>query len=54
MVETIFDSLNAKEALVAIKESQTEAPVIISAAVGRGGETMILSLIHISEPTRPY
>ena len=41
MVETIFDSLNAKAALVAIKESQTEAPVIISAAVGRGGETMI-------------
>lgn len=41
MVETIFDSLNAKAALVAIKESGTKAPVIISAAVGRGGETMI-------------
>lgn len=41
MVETIFDSLNAKAALVAIKESRTKAPVIISAAVGRGGETMI-------------
>lgn len=41
MVETIFDSLNAKAALVAIKESGTQAPVIISAAVGRGGETMI-------------
>ena len=41
MVETIFDSLNAKAALVAIKESKTKAPVIISAAVGRGGETMI-------------
>jgi 5-methyltetrahydrofolate--homocysteine methyltransferase len=41
MVETIFDSLNAKAALVAIKESGTDAPVIISAAVGRGGETMI-------------
>ncbi len=41
MVETIFDSLNAKAALVAIKESGTTAPVIISAAVGRGGETMI-------------
>lgn len=41
MVETIFDSLNAKAALVAIRESGTTAPVIISAAVGRGGETMI-------------
>jgi 5-methyltetrahydrofolate--homocysteine methyltransferase len=41
MVETIFDSLNAKAALVAIKESGTKLPVIISAAVGRGGETMI-------------
>ena len=41
MVETIFDSLNAKAALVAIKESGTKAPIIISAAVGRGGETMI-------------
>ncbi len=41
MVETIFDALNAKAALVAIKESGTKAPVIISAAVGRGGETMI-------------
>ena len=41
MVETIFDSLNAKAALVAIRESGTKSPVIISAAVGRGGETMI-------------
>ena len=41
MVETIFDSLNAKAALVAIKETGTKVPVIISAAVGRGGETMI-------------
>lgn len=41
MVETIFDSLNAKAALVAINEAQTKAPVIVSAAVGRGGETMI-------------
>lgn len=41
MVETIFDSLNAKAALVAISESETKAPIIISAAVGRGGETMI-------------
>jgi len=41
MVETIFDSLNAKAALVAIRESGAKAPVIISAAVGRGGETMI-------------
>ncbi len=41
MVETIFDALNAKAALVAIKESGTKAPIIISAAVGRGGETMI-------------
>lgn len=50
LVETIFDSLNAKAALVAIQEvfdedgftaKQTELPVMISAAVGRGGETLI-------------
>src|SRR3954451_8564568 len=45
LVETIFDSLNAKAALVAIREVFTtdgvELPVMISAAVGRGGETMI-------------
>jgi 5-methyltetrahydrofolate--homocysteine methyltransferase len=45
LVETIFDSLNAKAALVAIQEVFTEGgkrlPVMISAAVGRGGETMI-------------
>jgi 5-methyltetrahydrofolate--homocysteine methyltransferase len=50
LVETIFDSLNAKAALVAIQEvfdedgfaaKGTELPVMISAAVGRGGETLI-------------
>lgn len=45
LVETIFDSLNAKAALVAIREVFTELgkeiPVMISAAVGRGGETLI-------------
>jgi len=45
LVETIFDSLNAKAALVAIREvfdqDRMELPVMISAAVGRGGETMI-------------
>src|SRR5215470_16399807 len=45
LVETIFDSLNAKAALVAIREVLIEqgqdVPVMISAAVGRGGETMI-------------
>jgi len=50
LVETIFDSLNAKAALVAIREvfdqdgltsSKKELPVMISAAVGRGGETLI-------------
>jgi len=50
LVETIFDSLNAKAALVAIREvfdadgltaNNRELPVMISAAVGRGGETMI-------------
>ncbi len=45
LVETIFDSLNAKAALVAIREvfdrDGTELPIMISAAVGRGGETMI-------------
>jgi len=46
LVETIFDTLNAKAALVAIREvfdedglaaSGRELPVMISAAVGRGG-----------------
>jgi len=50
LVETIFDSLNAKAALVAIREvfeedgltaKDAELPVMISAAVGRGGETLI-------------
>ncbi len=45
MVETIFDSLNAKAALVALREvydeDDIELPIIVSAAVGRGGETMI-------------
>jgi 5-methyltetrahydrofolate--homocysteine methyltransferase len=45
LVETIFDSLNAKAALVAIQEvldvSGKRLPIIVSAAVGRGGETMI-------------
>jgi 5-methyltetrahydrofolate--homocysteine methyltransferase len=50
LVETIFDSLNAKAALVAIREvfdedglaaADKELPIMISAAVGRGGETMI-------------
>jgi 5-methyltetrahydrofolate--homocysteine methyltransferase len=45
LVETIFDSLNAKAALVAIREVfdrvGKELPIMISAAVGRGGETMI-------------
>jgi 5-methyltetrahydrofolate--homocysteine methyltransferase len=45
LVETIFDSLNAKAALVAIREvldeDKKDLPVMISAAVGRGGETLI-------------
>jgi 5-methyltetrahydrofolate--homocysteine methyltransferase len=50
LVETIFDSLNAKAALVGIREvfdedglaaKRAELPVMISAAVGRGGETLI-------------
>ena len=45
LVETIFDSLNAKAALVAIRDvfdqDHCELPIMISAAVGRGGETMI-------------
>ena len=45
LVETIFDSLNAKAAIVAIQEVFAEGgvvlPVMVSAAVGRGGETMI-------------
>jgi len=50
LVETIFVSLKAKAALVAIREvfdedgfaaKKTELPVMISAAVGRGGETLI-------------
>ena len=45
MIETIFDSLNAKAAAVAVREifdeDKVKLPVIISAAVGLGGETMI-------------
>src|ERR1700737_911613 len=45
LVETIFDSLNAKAAIVAIREvfdqDRKNLPIMISAAVGRGGETMI-------------
>jgi 5-methyltetrahydrofolate--homocysteine methyltransferase len=45
LVETIFDSLNAKAALVAVQEvfeqDGKSLPIMISAAVGRGGETMI-------------
>ncbi len=45
MVETIFDALNAKAALVALREvydeDKIELPIIVSAAVGRGGETLI-------------
>jgi 5-methyltetrahydrofolate--homocysteine methyltransferase len=48
MVETIFDALNAKAALVAIQEVFEEdgyaLPIIISAAVGQGGETMTSAL----------
>ncbi|MBK1829999.1 methionine synthase [Verrucomicrobiaceae bacterium R5-34] len=45
MVETIFDALNAKAALVAtqnvFEEDGLKLPIMISAAVGMGGETMI-------------
>ena len=45
MVETIFDSLNAKAALVAIQdvfnEDGVDLPIIVSAAVGKGGDTLI-------------
>lgn len=45
MIETIFDSLNAKAAAVAVSEVFEEdgvtLPLILSAAVGLGGETMI-------------
>jgi len=45
LVETIFDSLNAKAALVAIQEVFAQdkkiLPIMISAAVGKGGETMV-------------
>jgi 5-methyltetrahydrofolate--homocysteine methyltransferase len=48
MVETIFDALNAKAALVAIQEvfeqDHITFPVIVSAAVGKGGETMTSGL----------
>jgi len=48
MVETIFDALNAKAACVAIREVFAEDgidyPIIVSAAVGEGGETMTSAL----------
>jgi 5-methyltetrahydrofolate--homocysteine methyltransferase len=68
LVETIFDSLNAKAALVAIREvfdedgltaRNKELPIMISAAVGRGGETMISAQTvgafwNAMEHTRPF
>ncbi len=48
LVETIFDALNAKAATVAIDEVFSEdslsMPIMISAAVGLGGETLISAL----------
>ena len=45
LVETVFDSLNAKAALVAIQEffeaEGASLPVIVSAAIGSGGATLI-------------
>ena len=45
LVETIFDSLNGKAAFAAIQDvfaaDGVSVPIMISAAVGRGGETMI-------------
>ena len=45
MIETIFDSLNAKAALFAAQnvfnQDNLKLPIMISAAVGMGGETMI-------------
>ena len=45
LVETIFDSLNAKAALVAIQEvfeeDKIQLPLMISAAVGNGGATIV-------------
>ena len=45
MIETIFDALNAKAAVVAtqnvFEEDKLTLPIMISAAVGLGGETMI-------------
>src|ERR1035438_3539205 len=68
LVETIFDSLNAKAALVAIREvfdedgltaKNLELPIMISAAVGRGGETMISAQTIVAfwdavEHARPF
>ena len=48
VIETVFDALNAKAASVAInrvfEEQGINLPVIISAAVGMGGETMISAM----------
>src|SRR4051812_38255211 len=45
LVETIFDALNAKAALVAIQEifeeDKVRLPIMISAAVGKAGDTLI-------------
>jgi 5-methyltetrahydrofolate--homocysteine methyltransferase len=45
LIETVFDSLNAKAAAVAVaevfEERGTRLPLMLSAAVGMGGETMI-------------
>ena len=48
VIETVFDALNAKAASVAInrvfEEKKVNLPIIISAAVGMGGETMISAM----------
>ena len=48
VIETVFDALNAKAASVAIErvfeQKKVKLPIIISAAVGMGGETMISAM----------
>ena len=57
LIETIFDTLNAKAAIHAAERAMEKngrtLPLMLSVTIAdKAGRT--LSLIHISEPTRPY
>ena len=48
MLLTIYDKAGTKRADVAVNDSSTQSKEV------QGDNVLSLSLIHISEPTRPY